>query len=105
MALSGQEHAVSGASQIEAELDGLATVCATEERLVRFCPSGFSPGRDLRDDGIRVFEPRILARNHAYISEPSGDRSLQRSLLDIALTSAPENHNQPTCGVKTAQQL
>src|SRR5688500_6852066 len=71
-----QKHAVSRAGQFERELNGIPPVRTAKKRLTWLRTCGLGPSRDLRDDGVRIFESRILARYYADIGQPVGDRSL-----------------------------
>src|SRR6185369_5473116 len=52
-------------------------------------------GLDVIDDTIGIFGSRIVARHDRMIREPLGDRAHLRTLAAVAITTAPEDHDQP----------
>src|SRR5215213_10282858 len=89
MTFACEKHAITWSRQVQCKSDSIPPVRAAKQRLPDFRASLPSPRGDLGDDGVRIFESGVLARNHAHVREPGRDCALQRPLLDVSLTGTP----------------
>src|SRR5207244_1636607 len=92
--LAGKKHRVVGLGAANRLGDGLASVVDDEVIASALLPGRDRAGLDLREDGRRVLEPRILLREHEQIGVPRRDLRERGSLRPVALAGAPKYRDE-----------
>ena len=90
--LAGEQHEIVRRRDLERAGDRVATVF---DPLVRYSAH---PRLDVVEDALRVFGPRVVARDDGEVRALRGDLSHERPLAAIAIAAAAKHHDEPASG-------